>query len=358
MPRTKNTVVTRKRRKKVLNRAEGYFGSKHALYKTANEQVMRSLAYAYRDRRQRKRNFRKLWISRINAACKLNDYKYSLFISGLSKANIQVNRNMLAEMAVNDPKGFTKLVNIAKENQNNAKAVAPKEVNVQALMAEVKANSVKAPVTPKAKVEKAAAAPVKAEKPAKKVESIVKQEVKQVAPEVKAVAVEPSPAEKPKKAPAKKAEAPKEAEVVKTSVVSETKPKVEEVVAEKPKKAATKKAEVITELVVEETPKAKKAPAKKVAAEKTEEVATKPKKAPVKKVVTEGEEAPVKAKRATAKKAPAGGDLDSMSKLELKAMALQSMTLAALKADAKEKGIKGYSAMKKDDLIELLKHLS
>jgi len=356
MPRTKNTVVTRKRRKKVLNRAEGYFGSKHALYKTANEQVMRSLAYAYRDRRQRKRNFRKLWISRINAACKQNDYKYSLFISGLIKANIQVNRNMLAEMAVSDPKGFTKLVNIAKENQKNAKVVAPKEVNVQALMAEVKASAVKAPVTPKAKAEKAVVkpTPVKAEKPVKKVVApVVKEEVKQAAPEAKVVVIEPVATEKPKKAPAKKVEAVEEAPKVKKA------PAVKAEVVEKPKKVATKKAETKAEAVVtEKTPKAKKAPAKKIVAEKAEEVAAKPKKAPAKKVVAEGEEAPVKAKRATAKKAPAGSDLDSMSKLELKAMALQSMTLTALKADAKEKGIKGYSAMKKDDLIEVLKHLA
>ena len=110
MPRVKGGYVTRQRRKKVLKLAKGYFGSKHTLYKTAHEQVMRSLAYAYRDRKARKRDFRKLWSQRINAACKLNDMKYSRFINGLNRAGIEVNRKMLAEMAVNDAKGFLQLV--------------------------------------------------------------------------------------------------------------------------------------------------------------------------------------------------------------------------------------------------------
>ena len=88
MPRVKGGYVTRQRRKKVLKLAKGYFGSKHTLYKTAHEQVMRSLAYAYRDRKNRKRDFRKLWISRINAACKLNGMKYSRFINCLDRAGI------------------------------------------------------------------------------------------------------------------------------------------------------------------------------------------------------------------------------------------------------------------------------
>lgn len=115
MPRVKGGYVTRRRRKAVLKLAKGYYGSKHALYKTAHEQVMRSLAYSYRDRKARKRDFRKLWISRINAACKLNDMKYSLFINGLAKAGITINRKMLAEMAVNDPAGFAELCNLAKK---------------------------------------------------------------------------------------------------------------------------------------------------------------------------------------------------------------------------------------------------
>ena len=110
MPRVKGGYVTRQRRNRVLKLAKGYFGSKHTLYKTAHEQVMRSLAYSYRDRKVRKREFRKLWIQRINAACKLNGTNYSRFINGLAKNNIQVNRKMLAELAVNDPKTFAELV--------------------------------------------------------------------------------------------------------------------------------------------------------------------------------------------------------------------------------------------------------
>ena len=123
MPRVKGGYVTRQRRKKVLKLAKGYFGSKHTLYKTAHEQVMRSLAYAYRDRKNRKRDFRKLWISRINAACKLNGMKYSRFINGLDRAGIEVNRKMLAEMAVNDAQSFAKLVELAKQGLVNEPVV-------------------------------------------------------------------------------------------------------------------------------------------------------------------------------------------------------------------------------------------
>ena len=122
MARVKNGAVTKARHKKVLKRAKGYFGSKHRLYKTAHEQVMRSLAYAYRDRNARKRDFRRLWIQRINAACQLNDIKYSRFINGLAQANIAVNRKMLAEMAVNDAEGFAKLVELAKAGLANPQA--------------------------------------------------------------------------------------------------------------------------------------------------------------------------------------------------------------------------------------------
>ena len=130
MPRVKGGYVTRQRRKKVLKLAKGYFGSKHTLYKTAHEQVMRSLAYAYRDRKARKRDFRKLWIQRINAACKLNDMKYSRFINGLNRAGIEVNRKMLAEMAVNDAAGFAQLVELAKQGLVNEPVVknTPTEV--------------------------------------------------------------------------------------------------------------------------------------------------------------------------------------------------------------------------------------
>ena len=118
MPRVKGGTVTRKRRKKVLKLAKGYFGSKHTLYKVANQQVMKSLMYAYRDRRQKKRDFRKLWITRINAAARMNGLSYSRLMHGLKLAGIEVNRKMLADLAVNDTAAFTQLANIAKENLN------------------------------------------------------------------------------------------------------------------------------------------------------------------------------------------------------------------------------------------------
>lgn len=124
MPRVKGGTVARARRKKVLKQAEGYFGSKHRLYKTAHEQVMHSGQYAFRDRRQNKRNFRKLWIVRINAGCRENEISYSKFISGLNKAGIIVNRKMLSEIAIDNPQGFTELVNIAKDTLNG-KAYKP-----------------------------------------------------------------------------------------------------------------------------------------------------------------------------------------------------------------------------------------
>lgn len=115
MPRVKGGYTTRRRRKAVLKLAKGYVGSKHTIYRTANEAVMRAMQYAYRDRKQKKRDFRKLWIQRINAAAKENGLKYSLFICGLSRAGVEVNRKMLADLAVNDPKAFTEFVEIAKK---------------------------------------------------------------------------------------------------------------------------------------------------------------------------------------------------------------------------------------------------
>ena len=114
MARVKGGTIHRARRKKVMKLAKGYFGSKHRLYRTAKEQVMHSLKYAYRDRRQKKRDFRKLWITRINAACRMNDISYSKFINGLSKAGIEINRKMLSELAIDDAKAFTSLVEMAK----------------------------------------------------------------------------------------------------------------------------------------------------------------------------------------------------------------------------------------------------
>ena len=115
MTRVKGGTVARARRKKVLKEAKGYFGSKHRLYKTAHEQVMHSGEYAYRDRKQNKRNFRKLLITRINAACRENEISYSKFIDGLNKASIAVNRKMLSELAIDNPQGFSELVKIAKD---------------------------------------------------------------------------------------------------------------------------------------------------------------------------------------------------------------------------------------------------
>lgn len=114
MTRVKGGTVARARRKKVLKQAKGYFGSKHRLYKTAHEQVMHSGQYAFRDRRQNKRNFRKLWITRINAACRQNEISYSKFINGLTKAGVTINRKMLSELAIDSPEAFTDLVEIAK----------------------------------------------------------------------------------------------------------------------------------------------------------------------------------------------------------------------------------------------------
>ncbi|MDI6451983.1 50S ribosomal protein L20 [Peloplasma aerotolerans] len=115
MPRVKGGGVARRRRKKILKLAKGYFGSKRTLYRTAHEQVMRSLSYAYRDRKQRKREFRKLWITRINAAAKQNGMKYSTLIHGLSLANVAVNRKMLADIAVFQPEDFTSYCKLAKD---------------------------------------------------------------------------------------------------------------------------------------------------------------------------------------------------------------------------------------------------
>ena len=114
MTRVKGGTVSRARRKKVLNRAKGYFGSKHRLYKTAQEQLMHSGVYSFNDRKKNKGNFRKLWITRINAAARMNGLTYSTLIAGLKKANVAINRKMLAEVAVNDPKAFTEIATIAK----------------------------------------------------------------------------------------------------------------------------------------------------------------------------------------------------------------------------------------------------
>jgi large subunit ribosomal protein L20 len=115
MPRATNAVARRKRRKKTLDQAKGYYGRKHSSYRFANEQVMRSGNYAYRDRRTRKRDFRRLWITRINAAARQNEMSYSEFIYGIQKAGIEVNRKMLADIAVRDPEAFRRFADLARE---------------------------------------------------------------------------------------------------------------------------------------------------------------------------------------------------------------------------------------------------
>ena len=116
MARVKRGVNAKKRHKKVLKQAKGYFGAKSKLFKTANQAVMKSLSYAYIGRKHRKRDFRRLWITRINAAARLNGLSYSKFMYGLKLAEIDINRKMLAEMAVNDPDGFGELAELAKSN--------------------------------------------------------------------------------------------------------------------------------------------------------------------------------------------------------------------------------------------------
>ncbi|MFC0214515.1 50S ribosomal protein L20 [Paenibacillus chartarius] len=118
MARVKGGIVRARRRKKILKLAKGYYGSKHTLFKTAKEQVMKSLLYAYRDRRQVKRDFRKLWIVRINAAARTNGLSYSKLMYGLKQAGIEINRKMLADIAVNDAKAFSELANAAKAKVN------------------------------------------------------------------------------------------------------------------------------------------------------------------------------------------------------------------------------------------------
>ncbi len=119
MPRAKSSVVSRKRHKKILKLAKGYRGSKSKLFRVANQQVMKSLMYAYRDRRARKRDFRRLWITRINAAARDNGMSYNRFINGLKNAGVDINRKVLADLAVNDSKAFGQLVEMAKSQAHS-----------------------------------------------------------------------------------------------------------------------------------------------------------------------------------------------------------------------------------------------
>ena len=130
MTRVKGGTVAKNRRRKVLKAAKGYFGSKHRLFKTAQEQTFHSGVYAYRDRKANKRNFRKLWITRINAACRENESSYSKFINGLNKAGVVINRKMLSELAIDNKQAFADLVAIAKDSLAG-KAYTPKAVEVK-----------------------------------------------------------------------------------------------------------------------------------------------------------------------------------------------------------------------------------
>ena len=162
MPRVKAGVTAKKRHKKILKLAKGYFGSKRTLYRTAHEQVMRSLAYAYRDRKQRKRQFRKLWITRINAGAKANGMKYSTLIHGLSLANVQVNRKMLSDIAIFQPEDFTAYCKLAKDalagnlpkvTKPEPKKEAPKKVEPKVEAPKKVEPKVEAPKKVEAKVE-------------------------------------------------------------------------------------------------------------------------------------------------------------------------------------------------------------
>ena len=193
MARVRNGAVTKARHKKVLKEAKGYFGSKHRLYKSAKEQLMHSGQYAFRDRKQKKRDFRKLWITRINAACRQNEISYSRFIEGLNKAGVEINRKMLSEIAINDPKMFTELVKTAKEGKAGKLKPATEVVGCEVTIGAAKATKaakkeVKEEVVEEKKPAKKAAAKkeeTKEEKPAKKATTTKKTTTKKTTKEDK-----------------------------------------------------------------------------------------------------------------------------------------------------------------------------
>ncbi len=202
MPRVKGGTISRARHKKVMKQAKGYFGSKHRLYKSANEQVMHAGKTAYRDRRQKKRDFRKLWITRINAACRLNDISYSKFINGLLKAGVEVNRKMLSEVAISNPELFAEYANTAKKAlegklETPKAAKVEKEVKVTAKKEETKEE--------KAPAKKAAA---KKTTTTKKVEEPKKETTKKTTAAKKTTTTKTTTTKKPaaKKTTTKKAE--------------------------------------------------------------------------------------------------------------------------------------------------------
>ncbi len=205
MARVKGGTVARARRKKVLKEAKGYFGSKHRLYKTAHEQLMHSGEYAFRDRRQNKRNFRKLWIARINAACREFEISYSKFINGLNKAGVTVNRKMLSELAIDNKEAFKDLVSIAKDALDG-KAYTPKEVKLPAKKEEK--------VVTDAKVEKKETTKKEATKVAAPKKETTKKETTKKSPAKKPAAKKTTAT---KTAPAKKATTAKKTTTKKTS---------------------------------------------------------------------------------------------------------------------------------------------
>ena len=172
MTRVKGGTISKARHKKVLKQAKGYFGSKHRLYRTANEQVMHSGKYAFRDRRQNKREFRKLWITRINAACRENEISYSKFISGLNKAEVTINRKMLSEIAIDNPKAFADLVVIAKDALNGK--VTKRVAKVESSKAEAKVSPAKKTTTKKETTKKETAKETTTKKPAAKKTTVKK----------------------------------------------------------------------------------------------------------------------------------------------------------------------------------------
>jgi large subunit ribosomal protein L20 len=208
MPRVKGSVATRARRKKVLKLAKGYFGSKHLLYRTAHEQVMTSLQYAYRDRKQLKRDMRKLWIARINAAARINDISYSKLMYGLKTAGITLNRKMLSEIAISDPKGFSAIVAKAKDATQKAAAARAQAVvdTVKSTAASIKEIVTSAAESAKAEIEKEAVKAKKAQKP-------VVEAVAEVKAEAAGVSEKPVKAAKSVKAKAEKAVDEAKAEV-------------------------------------------------------------------------------------------------------------------------------------------------
>jgi large subunit ribosomal protein L20 len=214
MARVKNSVTTKARHKKVLKAAKGYFGSKHRLYKSAKEQLMHSGQYAFRDRRQKKRDMRSLWITRINAACRENEISYSRFINGLAKAGVEVNRKMLSELAISDPKAFTALVKKANEGLDGKVKAAKKEVKEEVLVVKGKTT----------KEEKAAKETVKEEVKEEKKEEKKTAEKKETAPKAaKKETVKKEAAPKAEKKETVKKETAKKTATKKTTTKKETK---------------------------------------------------------------------------------------------------------------------------------------